>query len=177
MADTPEEFGQKMKAMTQGLITESGRILTAAAKEASAAMLDIARAARTKGITVQSKVDDQGTGKTQATIGYGPNAGWVAMLDNGTKAHTILPGKSRQAATHLGHGKSLLGALMALGRTASGGGASVLNIGGGIGPKASAHHPGSHGKHFVRAGMDAAKPILTRQWQDGMKQEMGRHFA
>jgi hypothetical protein len=138
-------------------------------------MQGAALAARTKGITTKINYFESAANGYSAAVRYGPNPGWIHIMDSGTQPHFIGPkgrGKRSLRRQNLttGHGRKsylsgqlLLGSLSSFfgGQSAATGNARAIDIKG-IGPKAYAFHPGAKGKHFVTPAIEAAKPLASQ---------------
>jgi hypothetical protein len=158
--------------------------LNAAADAAGNVMLATARAARTKGITIRKRQFTVGDNPA-VNVRYGPNAGWVAIMNDRTQPHFIarrggrsgkgkgqLRRQSLGAGRHGGHARGWRMLLGALGGAFGSPSASMagltrgaINIKG-VGPRAYAFHPGNRrAKHFAGRGITNGEPIAINAYE------------
>jgi hypothetical protein len=123
-------------------------------------------------------------------VKYGPNPGWVRIMNDPTQPHFIAPtGKGRggslkrqNLSAGVGAGRRSARAGRALLNVLGGGGPGLggngaINIKGGIGPKAYAFHPGTKGKHFAHRGIKAAEPLATKVYQRETHNQLAKVFS
>lgn len=160
--------------------------LNAAADAAGRVMLTTARAARTKGITIRKKNFTAGK-QPSVNVKYGPNPGWVAIMNDKTQPHFIArrggrgrsgKGQLRRQNLSVGGGgqrrnaragRLLLSALGGAFGAPTSGTAGVtrgaINIKG-VGPRAYAFHPGTRrAKRFAGRGITNGTPIAVSTYE------------
>lgn len=164
MADTPAQFTEKCSRF----VTELTTLETKVVNEGALATKTAVQAALAAAGVQSGKL--RGVGKRGARIGVRyrlyPNRAYVFMygpaqlLERDTSAHRI-PREFRGRANRAGVRKR---------------NTSVIVIPG-VGVRASAMHPGTHGKHPFEKGVIAAAPLLAAASAKVLVGAMGRVFA
>lgn len=133
---------------------------------------DAMGAAGPRGVTVKNTATSS-NGHPGQLVKFGPNPGWVAILNSRTKPHDIYPRKFAGTRGKGVRARRGAGLLAAFGVNAHAGGGLVLP-GGNV--RGHVHHPGTKGKHFVEAAQAAAPPLAVREMQKVTVTEFGKSF-
>lgn len=192
MADSTAALAAKFQNASKDLKSSQRAAVTRAGETARVAMQGAAEAANTKGITTRLKAFTSSATGEGVAVKYGPNPGWVIIMNDRTQPHFIGPsgkgrggslkrqnlssglgGKGRRSARG---GRALLGLLGGSGAGLGGGrGSPAIDIKG-IGVRAYAMHPGTKGKHFAGKGIKAAEPLATKVYQADQHRQLGKWF-
>lgn len=163
---TPEQVFGRLQRLPRELERARRDALASAGDKAKAIMSSVPGAphrvaGRPVRVVSRTKGDD-------LIVGWKP-VGLVRIVNDNTKPHTIerraftgTRGRGRRAQ----RGAAILAAF-GVDAHAYGGPLSIP----GIGPRASAHHPGTHGKHFVERGKEQALPKAVATFHQKMVTE------
>ena len=189
-----KELTAKFTAAQQGLKDGTRPALNAAADAAGNVMLATAKAARTKGITIRKKQFTAGD-HPAVNVKYGPNPGWVAIMNDKTQPHFIAR-RGGRGSKGLGHlrrqnlttgvgrrnaraGRLLLSALGgAFGAPPGTAGVTrgAINIKG-VGPRAYAFHPGNRrAKRFAGRGITNGEPVAISTYEKRQVSNFSKPF-
>lgn len=182
-ADLASKFrktGENLSNVERSAVNAGGKV----AKETMIAAAAIAGAGGRRGVTVKTQ-ETSSNGHAAALVRWGPNPGWVKIMDSGAKAHFIGPrsgkgrarGSLRKQNTMRGSRRAMGMAVASLfGGTVGAGTHGAINIPG-VGPRAWAHHPGTKGKHFVDVGNAAAIPRASKEVSKAAVVAFGKAFT
>ncbi len=92
------------------------------------------------------------------------------LVNDDTRAHFIVPKKGKGSKANRQRSAAFLSAFGASG-VASGG-----DVAFGSTVRAWFKHPGTHGKHFMEKGREAAEPLIAETYKAGQHAELGRIF-
>lgn len=185
----------KVHASYEGIVEGTTPALNQAADQAAAIMLSSARGARTKGITVRKKAFVSGRNPA-VNVKYGPNPGWVRIMNDRTQPHLIAPsGKGRGGSLRrqnlsgvrglTGRRNARAGRILLAALGGAFGAETSTGLGGrhgkavnirGVGPRAYANHPGTRGKHFAGRGIRTAEPAAAKTYNSRQLANFGKPF-
>lgn len=181
LSTDPKAFAAKCRQTAHNLAEVEGRAVAAAARTGQDLMMataNLAGAGGRRGVKVKTR-SATSSGRPAVALRWGPNAGWVKIMDAGTAPHFIASrkgGSLRRQRSRRGSRRATLMEIAPLFGKSSGEGArGAINIPG-VGPRAYAHHPGSRGHHFVQAANAAAAAAAKRELAKMAVAEFGKAF-
>lgn len=155
MASTAAELGKKFRDTATTVQRSQKAVITVCADVAKHSLLSVPGAPRLmrnvgRGARLNVRYDVRGFNNPTALVRW---VGPAHLANNPTKPHTILP----------------------RGRTRRRGNAKALALP--AGPRASAQHPGTHGKRFYQAGREIAEKTVPETYRRQMRLMIARHFT
>lgn len=185
VSTSPQALAGKFRKTADNLEQAPKNAVMAAAKVAQQTMTAAAAGAGAggrRGVNVKTG-DATSGGYAAAYARWGPNPGWVKIMDSGAKPHFIGPkgagrgGSLKKQRSIKGSRRGVGMALASLFGSDVGAGAhGAINIPG-VGPRAYAYHPGTHGKHFVDIGNAAALPRAAKEMSKRAITEFAKAFT
>jgi hypothetical protein len=167
------ELNGKLRAAETNLKRAEKPAVTAGGKVAERTFMGVAvaqGAAGKRGVTVRNTTTNS-NGHPAQLVKFGPNPGWVKIMEGFVGPHFIGPtgkgrgGSLRRQNTRKGSRRAIAaGVASMLGGPIDAKSHGVINLGGGIGPKAWAFHKGIHKKKlFVATAQRLAPPLASAE--------------